>query len=210
MLNKTYYNNMSMLDLLFNTLVGFIVLFTIAFLLVNPDTRKADIETKAEFVITLTWPPNFNSDVDLWAEDPAGNIVFFRERDKGLMHLDRDDLGTTNDEVVINGQTIVNEFNQEILSIRGFLPGEWVVNVQMYANRDGNKEVPVRVKIDKLNPKFITVYNKQIIMREAKEEITITRFIMTSNGDVLEWWDEPKTLIIMESGSVQSITHPGL
>lgn len=198
-----------MMDLLFNTLVGFVVLFTIAFLLVNPDARKADIETKAEYVITLTWPQTFTSDVDLWVEDPLGNIVFFRAKDLGLMHLDRDDLGNINDSVVVNGQTITHEYNQELLSIRGFIRGEWVINVQMYRNRDNNGPVPIRVRIDKLNPNFITVFNKQVILQNDKEEVTLTRFVMSSNGEILEWWDEPKTLIKIDGASTESITGAG-
>ena len=42
-------------DLLFNVLIGFVMLFIIAFLLINPITKKADIPVKAEFIITIEW-----------------------------------------------------------------------------------------------------------------------------------------------------------
>ena len=68
---RIYYNNTSFLDLLFNTLVGFVLLFIISFLLINPSLKKADIKTKAEFVITVTWSDNSHDDVDTWLQDPA-------------------------------------------------------------------------------------------------------------------------------------------
>ena len=51
-----YHSHTSFLDLLFNTLVGFVMLFIIAFLLISPIKKKKDIEQKAEYVITVTWP----------------------------------------------------------------------------------------------------------------------------------------------------------
>ena len=84
-------------DLLFNALLGFVVMFVLAFLLINPIAKSGAIDPKAEFLITLTWPDGRREDVDLYVEDPAGQLVWFRSREAGLMHLDRDDLGERND-----------------------------------------------------------------------------------------------------------------
>ena len=43
-------------DLLFNALLGFVVMFVLAFLLINPIAKSGAIDPKAEFLITLTWP----------------------------------------------------------------------------------------------------------------------------------------------------------
>ena len=48
------FSSKSFLDVLFNCLLGFVFLFIVAFLMVDVDKRKADIKTKAEFVITGT------------------------------------------------------------------------------------------------------------------------------------------------------------
>jgi hypothetical protein len=187
------------LDLLFNTLVGFVFLFIIAFLLINPSLKKADIKTKAEFVITVTWSDYSQDDVDTWLQDPAGNVLHFRQRDVGLAHLDRDDLGKLNDTITLDdGRRVEYPHNQELTTIRGFLTGEWVLNVHMYNKRDANP-ILVEVRIDKLNPKVETVFYKKIVMKSRWEEITVTRFVMTNQGDIINWDDLPKTLVKIAS-----------
>ena len=192
---RIYYNNTSFLDLLFNTLVGFVLLFIISFLLINPSLKKADIKTKAEFMITVTWSDNSRDDVDTWLQDPAGNVVHFRQRDIGMAHLDRDDLGAVNDTIKLkDGRTIKYAHNQELTTIRGFITGEWVLNVHMYKKRDPFP-TPVEVRIDKLNPKVQTILYKKIVMNQTWEEVTVARFVMTSQGDIIDWDDLPKNLL---------------
>jgi hypothetical protein len=196
---RIYYNNTSFLDLLFNTLVGFVLLFIIAFLLINPNIKKADIKTKAEFVITVTWNDNSQDDVDTWLQDPAGNVLHFRQKDVGLAHLDRDDLGKINDIIILDdGRRVEYTHNQELATIRGFLTGEWVLNVHMYSKRDANPTL-VEVRIDKLNPKVQTLFYKKIVMKSKWEEVTVTRFVMTNQGDIISWDDLPKTLLKLAS-----------
>ncbi|MGD9045557.1 MAG: hypothetical protein PVG06_17720 [Desulfobacterales bacterium] len=183
------------MDLLFNTLVGFVFLFIIAFMLINPSIKKADIKTKAEFVITVTWDDKSRDDVDTWLQDPTGNVLHFRQKDVGLAHLDRDDLGKINDTLRLeDGREIVYPHNQELTTIRGFLTGEWVLNVHMYNKRDPNPTL-VEVRIDKLNPRVETIFYKEIVMKSKWEEVTVTRFVMNNQGDVIDWDDLPKNLL---------------
>lgn len=187
------------MDLLFNTLVGFVLLFIIAFLLINPNIKKADIKTKAEFVISVTWSDNSQDDVDTWLQDPAGNVLHFRQKDVGLAHLDRDDLGHLNDIITLDdGRRVEYTHNQELTTIRGFITGEWVLNVHMYSKRDENPTL-VEVRIDKLNPTVQTLFYKKIVMKNKWEEITVTRFVMTSQGDIINWDDLPKKLLKLAS-----------
>jgi len=196
---RIYYNNTSFLDLLFNTLVGFVLLFIIAFLLINPSIKKADIKTKAEFVITVTWSDNSQDDVDTWLQDPAGNVLHFRQKDVGLAHLDRDDLGKINDTITLDdGRRVEYAHNQELTTIRGFLTGEWVLNVHMYNKRDANPTL-VEVRIDKLNPTVQTLFYKKIVMKSKWEEVTVTRFVMTNQGDIINWDNLPKKLVKIAS-----------
>jgi hypothetical protein len=195
---RRYYNNTSFLDLLFNTLVGFVLLFIVAFLSINVQSRKADIETKAEFVISVSWEDNSADDVDTWLEDPAGNILFFKQKDIGLAHLDRDDLGKVNDRIIADGKTIEYIYNQELTTIRGFIGGEWVLNLHMYNKRDSDP-VTVTVRIDKLNPRVETLFLKEFIMDETGQELTATRFVMSDQGSILEWNELPKSLLSLET-----------
>ena len=119
-------------DLLFNTLIGFVLLFFIAILFLNPEEEQAKVDLDAQYVITVTWPDNVPDDVDTWIEDPKGQVAWYRNRNAGLVHLDRDDRGMLNDTIMINGKRVANPLNQEVVAIRGIVPGEYTVNLHYY------------------------------------------------------------------------------
>ncbi len=188
-------------DLLFNALIGFVFMFAVALIFMNPIAKTGVIETKAEYLITVTWPEGNPSDIDTWVQDPAGNLVWYAAKEAGLMHLDRDDTGTSRDVLVINGLTVANPLNQEIVSIRGIVPGEWTVNVQMYAydptGLDGggrNPPVPVTVKVEKVNPVVRVVFYDTVELHGQGDEVTAVRFTVRPNGDVADVNQLPKRL----------------
>ena len=181
-------------DLLFNALLGFVVMFVLAFLLINPIAKSGAIDPKAEFLITLSWPDGRREDVDLYVEDPAGRLVWFRSREAGLMHLDRDDLGERNDVIEVAGRRVLNPLNQEIVSIRGILPGEYVVNLHLY-RADGDQSVPATVKIEKLNPQVQLVFYGPLTLTEQGDEQTAARFSLAADGRVCDLNQLPKPLV---------------
>lgn len=180
---RRHRSELGFTDLLFNALLGFVVMFVIAFLLINPVAETGAVDNKAEFLITLIWPDGRREDVDLYVADPDGRQVWFRSREAGLMHLDRDDLGLGNDVLEVAGKKIVNPVNQEIVSIRGIAPGEYVVNLHLYRG-DRGKPVPTRVKVEKLNPKVQLVFYGDVTLAERGEEQTAVRFSVTAAGEV--------------------------
>ena len=192
-MQRRYHTNLPFLDLLFNVLIGFVFLFIVSFLLINPIAKRADIEVKAEFLITVFWPDNLEDDVDIYVEDPAGNLVWFKSREPGLMHLDRDDLGKRNDEVITATGTILFPENREIVTLRGIVPGEYVVNVHCYF-KVGSKPVPVTIQIDKINP-YSVVLRETVDLANKGEEITVTRFSVNSKGEVTNINKLPKKLV---------------
>jgi hypothetical protein len=123
------------LDMLFITMLTFAVLYVVNFLLVSPNKKKSNIEMKAEFIITVTWPTNLTHDVDTYVQDPTGEIVFFRKRESNFMHLDRDDQGTKGDSFVSSdGTKITYPYNREMVTLRSSVPGEHSVTVHLYSN----------------------------------------------------------------------------
>jgi hypothetical protein len=64
----------------------------------------------------------------------------------------------------------------------------------MYSKRDLNPTL-VEVRIDKLNPQVQTIFYKKIEMKRRWEEITVTRFVMTNQGEIISWDELPKTLL---------------
>ncbi len=195
-MRRRYGSTTSFLDLLFNMLLGFIFLFIMAFLLMAPVKNKADITTKAEYVITLTWNDGSSDDVDLWVQDPLGNIMYFSNKSEGFTHLDRDDLGYDNDTIIMpNGVEVSIDLNQEIATIRGFIPGEWVINIHMF-RKWYEDDTNVVVKVEKLNPKVKTIIYKKYTMKTHWEEITVARLTMATNGDIIDMEDDlPMSLV---------------
>jgi len=183
-------------DLLFNALLGFTFLFLVAIMFMNPIAKKGIIDPKAEYIITVTWPDNNPDDVDAWVEDPNGNLVWFRNREAGLIHLDRDDRGLVNDTLNINGKVVQNPLNQEVVTIRGVVPGEYVVNVHYYASETGNP-VPVQVRLDKVNPSLEVLYYDTITLQEKGEEQTALRFKINAGGEVSDINHLQKQLVIL-------------
>jgi hypothetical protein len=171
-------------DMLFNMLIAFVFCFIVALLAMNPKALKAgDIPSKAEFIINVSWPDLNPNDIDTWVEDPAGNLLWFRQRDVGLMHLDRDDRGLTNDVITLNGKEIVNPLNTEVATIRGIEPGEFTVNVSYYDTKNG-EPVPVTVSIIKVNPRAEVVFYGQATLARKGDEATLARFTVLPDGGV--------------------------
>ena len=194
-------------DLLFNLLLGFAFLFIISFLMIQPILKKAEVHTQAEYIITVTWPVNNKDDIDTWLEDPLGNVLFFRNKEVGLSHLDRDDLGHANDIIYLaDGSSVTYPYNQEITTIRGFIGGEWTLNLHMYSKNEENPTT-ARVVVDKLNPKLKTIIAKDITLGERGEEITVARFEMGSSGDILSVNDMYKGLIKVENIPLIDASH---
>lgn len=181
-------------DLLFNTLLAFVMLFAIAMIAMNPKAKSGVIDAKAEFIITVTWPDLNPNDVDTWVQDPAGNLVWFRAREGGMMHLDRDDRGVSNDTIVINGQKVVNPLNQEVVTIRGFAPGEYTVNVHYYETKNG-EPVNVNVSVVKVNPRAEVVFYGSVTLQRKGDEATAVRFTVDRDGLVTGVNTLAKTLV---------------
>lgn len=195
MIMKTEVDATPFTDVLFNLILGITFMFVVSFMLIRPLVKAKDISTQAEFIVTVTWPIKNADDVDTWMEDPLGNVVWYSNKEKGLMHLDRDDLGYLNDVVYLpDGTRVEYPHNQEILTIRGFVPGEWILNVHMYSKRDSNP-TPVHITVDKLNPVFQTVLVKDVILSKRWDEETIGRFEMSTEGKIISIDDLPKQLI---------------
>ena len=179
-------------DMLFNMLIAFVFCFIVALLAMNPTKSKAgDVPAKAEYIITLSWPDYDPNDIDTWVRNPAGEVVWFRNREAGLMYLDRDDRGRSNNTVVVNGKRVVTPFRQEVVTIRGVVPGEYVVNAHYYESKDVDTSDPkvgqpvdVTLSVVKVNPRAEVVFNGQHRLAKRGDEATLVRFSVRADGSV--------------------------
>ena len=169
-------------DILFNALLGFAVMLFIAFALIKPDDKVGNINVKAEYLITVTWPDNLPDDIDTYVRDPQDNIVWYNTLDRGFLHLDRDDRGEYLDQVMVNGEKVTFPLNQETVTLRGIIPGEYTINVYNFLN-PSNKPVPVSVKVEKLNPTVKVIYYESMNLSGVGDEKTAVRFTLDSAGD---------------------------
>jgi hypothetical protein len=178
-------------DLLFNALLGFVFMFAISFILINPSST---VVVNADFIITITWPDEHPDDIDTYVEDPSGNILWFHAKEVGLMHLDRDDRGNYKDTIVVEGKKIRNVLNQETVTIRGVVAGEYVVNIYHYL-ATGVEDVPVKVKIEKIHPQVTVMFYQTYLLTGKGDQVTAARFILDPDGKVLEINRKQKNLI---------------
>jgi len=170
---------------LFKIIQALTFFFILAVIFMNPVAKKGIIDPKAEYIITVQWQDSNPNDIDTWVEEPDGNLVWFQSKEAGLIHLDRDDRGNINDTLTINGQTVQNPLNQEVVTIRGTVVGEYVVNLFYYASED-NKPVDVNVRVDKVNPQLEVVYYGTLRLEKAGDERTALRFSIGSDGKVTD------------------------
>lgn len=183
-------------DLLFNALLGFTFLFLLAILFMNPISKSGIINPKAEYIVTVNWPDNNPDDIDIWVEDPAGNLIWFRNREAGLVHLDRDDRGIINDQLEMDGRMVETGLNQEVVTIRGRVTGEYVINLHYY---ESATKLPVKatVEVAKINPNLEIVYYGETTLKEKGDEETAVRFSIEPDGSVRGINTNRKSIIVL-------------
>lgn len=179
--------------LLFNSLKAITFMFFISFAMINKPADEGKIDPKAEMMITVTWPDDNPDDVDTYVQDPANNIVWYNQREGGLMNLERDDRGMFKDVVLLDGKEISNPLNQEIVAIRGLQDGQYIVNIVHYI-ANGSAPLPVQVKVEKLNPTVKVIYYQTLELKGTGDEQTAVRFTLKGQ-DVMDVNTEPKSLV---------------
>ena len=203
--DSRFKTSIGFIDLLFNILLGFAFLFIIAFLLIKPEQKKADFERRAEFVVVMEWDHDQPDDIDLYVQDPTQSKVHFRLPITNFMYLDKDDLGYANDIVKNNVDGTVSKvnINREVVTIRGIIAGEYVINAHYYSSREWtrlgqlayefndietkkvkDKVQPLTVKIElhKVNPYKIWWVGEKTFTHRGQEE-TFLRFTIDSEGN---------------------------
>jgi hypothetical protein len=180
--------------MLFKALQVIAFLFFLALLAISPESKDGKIDSKAEFIITLDWPDNHPDDLDMYVQDPAGNIAWYRHREAGFLVLDRDDRGGANDFIVVNGKKIPSPIREEIVTVRGILAGEYTVNVSHFAATTG-QPVQASVKVQKLNPTAQVIFDNSVSVDHTGDEKTAVRFTLDAEGKVIDVNSRQKSLM---------------
>lgn len=205
--NARFKSTTGLNDLLFNLLVGFVFLFIVAFLLINPPTKKEEAPKKAEYLIVIEWDTGSNDDIDLWVQDPNNTTVSFTRKEGGLLNLEKDDLGVSNDQwITPEGERVTIPINREVVTMRGIVPGRYKIAAHVYSfrhvfKRQGGKNVPVEddrtiiatlIKINPYGEKYRI--SKKYIQRG--QTLTLFNFELDENGNLLSIDDRPNNIIL--------------
>ena len=191
---RRFHNNLAFVDFLFILLLAFISMLILALLLINPVTKKSEVERKAEYIIVLEWDNDSQDDVDLWVRNPLKKHVSFKNKVEGLMHLDKDDLGRINDTLVLpDGTRQVILLNREVVSLRGWHEGEYVINVHMF-NKRTTIPTNITVQMIKINP-YKILFEEKVVMLKRGEEMTIRRITLGRLGDIIDTNKDPASII---------------
>jgi len=203
-----YKSGIGFTDLLFNLVIGFVYLFVIAFILINPVAKKGDVTKKAEYMIVIEWNQDYNDDIDLWIKDPAGNVVSFLQKSAGLMHLEKDDLGHSNDSHGRGAEKKIIYLNREVTTLRGTIAGEYQVMAHVYNRKftmvDGKarQDLPgeITVTIIKINP-YMEPYISRVAYVETGQELSLVRFQLGDDNAYLGHNNNPSNFITRKTRS---------
>ena len=145
----------------------------------SDNENATNINLDSHIMIIASWPMRYGDDIDLYVRDPRNEVIFFRNKNNAIMHLDRDDLGSTGD---FGQNNVDGPANREIVTIRDKFPGTYVVNVHMF-RKSYKDPVPVEVRIFKVKDGKLII-EKMVILSGSGQEKTVGRFKVENNGEI--------------------------
>ena len=174
-------------------LTGFVTVAVLMLAHINPKAAAAvakDTAPPGNVMVEANWPPELDSDVDLWVQAPGDVPVGYSNKGGAVFNLLRDDLGQ---------QLDLSGLNYESSYSRGIVPGEYTVNLHLYRNRarpaagagDRGRRAASATAQD---PARQILMSKVELDREGQER-TVFRFRLTEGGEVVP-------------GSVNSLQRP--
>src|SRR3954470_21139512 len=126
-------------DLILLMLTGFVTVAVLMLDHINPKAQAAvtrDAAATGNVMVEINWPPDLDSDVDLWVQAPGDVPVGYSNKGGAVFNLLRDDLGEIAD---------ATRMNYEVSYARGLPAGEYTVNLHLYRNSTHAGRVPVTV-----------------------------------------------------------------
>jgi len=192
-MKRKYFTFRPFIDTLFCCLL---MLVAILFLLKTEEEKVKMRPPNVLYEVILTWDSKSGDDLDLYVRSASGHIVSFNRREGGtgsLISLDHDALGRRNNSLAEEGEGVIVQFHEEIVSFRGVTEGENVVTVHVYSKRDAE---PVRctIKLIKIKP-FKEIVVKEKIFEATGDEKTAFRFVTDKGGRVVEVNELPASLV---------------
>tara|TARA_Y200000002_G_scaffold382360_1_gene399138 strand:- start:1194 stop:1805 length:612 start_codon:yes stop_codon:yes gene_type:complete len=179
---KRYLTTFGFIDLLFNMLVGFVFLFFIAYILINPIADDGKIDPPDVAMLVIDWDDNSKLDIDIWVKDPKGNILSFTAKTHPGMHLEKDDIGGGND--TFEGKIVYTK-NQEVVHFTNLFEGKYLVNLHMYATHGGVLPADVIVRFMTVK-RYKYLGDKIIPLSKKGQEAGVMAFYVDDKGNIVK------------------------
>lgn len=157
--------------------IDFLSCLLVVFVAVALTSRPPQVKTYGAYAVVMTWPKADN-DVDLYVRDPGGSLAYFAQPQVEEMQLEHDDLGTAR-----TAYAHANE-NEERTVIRTPTPGQWIVNINLYARHQGVAPIRVSVSLWDLKSTDHVVYSDTRQLTRTGDERTMFRFRLDQHGNV--------------------------
>lgn len=170
--------------------LAFVILAVMALPFVQPLQKKPaakteEVKSAGDMMVEIHWPDKVDIDIDLWVKSPDDERpVGYSNRAGKTFNLLRDDLGKSNDST---------DRNYEMAYARGLPPGEYIINIHYFADREpgGLHEVPVELVISIKanapgNGSMKQIITRKAMLRVLGEEITVVRFSIDESGELVK------------------------
>lgn len=199
MLSRT--DSLAFIDLLFNVVLVFVAaLFFLLLSVTETDSEEMDTKNDNEILITMRWTENV--DMDLWIELPDGRRVWYANRDEPPAHLDLD-VVCFRSYYSPEGEHYLIDLNEEVVSIRDVIEGEFSVSAHYFSHRGHEDPVDVEIVVyDVKNRRTIYAGSKQVATIEPEVpfvsfSVRRSKAISASSGYVVEnvYTDRPKYIV---------------
>jgi hypothetical protein len=174
-------DHIAFIDVLFNVAFIFLAMFVLQTMLPHLKAEAAgqDGINPGRMCATLSWPDAKDVDVDLWARDPGGEVVFYKHKSGKDMDLLRDDMGNEPDGTSHHFETICS---------RALTPGQWTFNAVYYGSHmaDGSSpDTPVSIEVawPQADPVVAPIRFESVL--HAGDETTMVDFRLDDAGKLV-------------------------
>jgi len=210
-------NETSFKDFLFLTISGLAALFVLAFVSMNPIAKTQDAPARAEYMLIIEWDDFVGDDIDIWVRDPQGKVLSFRNKQIGLLSLEKDDLGTSNDSFTDSyGNQHIVPINREVVTVRGVQPGQYNVAFHVYSlmpydtlasnfkyfklknltPNEVDERRKVRFTLIRLNPSYGEAFKVEKQYEVLGQEIHLVNFTVLEDGTISDINTDPVKIVL--------------
>lgn len=165
------------------TVLAFLDVLLIILLLRHEVAPSEAMQAKpvADYLFEIQWNPDRTDDIDIYVKLPTGETAFFRRKDvKGLVVIERDDLGHVND---------LSPWNREIVAFRNLLPGEYEISIHNY-RQDNNVVKGERVAYELSNTSGNVMAAGRVDMPPGRDGVGVLTFTVkmyNENPRISRW-----------------------